>query len=144
MKKRILGAMFALFATGLFFAQDDMPISKKDMPSAVQSNVTKYFGKKVISSVTKDREDGKIVYDVYFEDGTKAEFSSNGNIIEVKSYSGVPSSVVPFKVQAYVKKYYPKNKIVHWEKEWNKQKVELDNDLDLEFTLKGDFLRIDD
>ena len=144
MKKRILGAMFALFATGLFFAQDDMPISKKDMPSAVQRNVTKYFGKKVISSVTKDREDGKIVYDVHFEDGTKAEFSSAGNIIEVKSYSGVPSSVVPFKVQAYVKKYYPKNKIVHWEKEWNKQKVELDNDLDLEFTLKGDFLRIDD
>jgi len=89
-------------------------------------------------------EDGKIVYDVHFEDGTKAEFSSNGNIIEVKSYSGVPSSVVPSKVQAYVRKYYPKNKIVHWEKEWNKQKVELDNDLDLEFTLKGDFLRIDD
>ena len=83
MKKRILGAMFALFATGLFFAQDDMPISKKDMPSAVQRNVTKYFGKKAISSVTKDREDGKIVYDVYFEDGTKAEFSSAGNIIEV-------------------------------------------------------------
>ena len=144
MKKRILGAMFALFATGLFFAQDDMPISKKDMPSVVQRNVTKYFGKKAISSVTKDREDGKIVYDVHFEDGTKAEFSSAGNIIEVKSYSGVPSSVVPSKVQAYVRKYYPKNKIVHWEKEWNKQKVELDNDLDLEFTLKGDFLRIDD
>ena len=103
MKKRILGAMFALFATGLFFAQDDMPISKKDMPSVVQRNVTKYFGKKAISSVTKDREDGKIVYDVHFEDGTKAEFSSNGNIIEVKSYSGVPSSVVPSKVQAYVR-----------------------------------------
>ena len=66
MKKRILGAMFALFATGLFFAQDDMPISKKDMPSAVQRNVTKYFGKKAISSVTKDREDGKIVYDFHF------------------------------------------------------------------------------
>ena len=43
MKKRILGAMFALFATGLFFAQDDMPISKKDMPSSVQRNVTRYF-----------------------------------------------------------------------------------------------------
>ena len=62
----------------------------------------------------------------------------------MKSYSGVPSSVVPSKVQAYVRKYYPQNKIVYWEKEWNKQKVELDNDLDLEFTLKGDFLRIDD
>ena len=144
MKKRILGALFALFATGLFFAQDDMPISKKDMPSSVQRNVTKYFGKKNISSIIKDREDGKIVYEVSFEDGTKAEFSSNGNIIEVKSYRGVPSSVVPSKIQAYVRKYYPKNKIVHWEKEWNKQKIELDNDLDLEFTLKGDFLRIDD
>ena len=144
MKKRILGAMFALFATGLFFAQDDMPISRRDMPSAVQKNVTRYFGNKAVSYVTKDWEDGRVVYDVYFEDGTEAEFRSNGNIVEVKSYNGVPSSVVPSKVRAYVRKYYPKNKIVHWEKEWNKQKVELDNDLDLEFTLKGDFLRIDD
>ena len=144
MKKRILGAMFALFATGLFFAQDDMPISKKDMPSSVQRNVTRYFGKKNISSIIKDKEDGKIVYEVSFDDGTKAEFSSNGNIIEVKSYSGVPSSVVPSKVQAYVRKYYPQSKIVQWKKKSNKQKIELDNDLDLEFTLKGDFLRIDD
>ena len=144
MKKRILGAMFALFATGLFFAQDDMPISRRDMPSAVQKNVTRYFGKKAVSYVTKDWEDGRIVYDVYFEDGTEAEFRSNGNIVEVKSYNGVPSSVVPSKIQAYVRRYYPQNRIVHWEKEWNKQKVELDNDLDLEFTLKGDFLRIDD
>ena len=144
MKKRILGAMFALFATGMFFAQDDMPISKKDMPSSLQRNVTRYFGKKNISSIIKDKEDGKIVYEVSFEDGTKAEFSSNGNIIEVKSYSGVPSSVVPSKVQAYVRKYYPQSKIVQWKKKSNKQKIELDNDLDLEFTLKGDFLRIDD
>ena len=144
MKKRILGAMFALFATGLFFAQDDMPISKKDMPSSLQRNVTRYFGKKNISSIIKDKEDGKIVYEVSFEDGTKAEFSSNGNIIEVKSYSGVPSSVVPSKVQAYVRKYYPQSKIVQWKKKSNKQKIELDNDLDLEFTLKGDFLRVDD
>ena len=143
MKKRILGAMFALFATGLFFAQDDMPISRRDMPSAVQKNVTRYFGNKAVSYVTKDWEDGRVVYDVYFENDTEAEFRSNGNIVEVKSYNGVPSSVVPSKIQAYVRRYYPQNRIVHWEKEWNKQKVELDNDLDLEFTQKGDFLRID-
>ena len=76
MKKRILGALFALFATGLFFAQDDMPISKKDMPSSVQRNVTKYFGKKNISSIIKDREDGKIVYEVSFEDGTKLNLAA--------------------------------------------------------------------
>lgn len=151
MKKRILGVIFALFATGLFFAQDDMPISKKDMPiskkdmpSSVQRNVTRYFGKKNISSIIKDKEDGKIVYEVSFDDGTKAEFSSNGSIIEAKNHNGVPASIVPARVQAYVRKYYPQSKIVQWKKKSNKQKIELDNDLDLEFTLKGDFLRIDD
>ena len=151
MKKRILGVIFALFATGLFFAQDDMPISKKDMPiskkdmpSSVQRNVTRYFGKKNISSIIKDKEDGKIVYEVSFDDGTKAEFSSNGSIIVAKNYNGVPASIVPARVQAYVRKYYPQSKIVQWKKKSNKQKIELDNDLDLEFTLKGDFLRIDD
>ena len=144
MKKRILGAMFALFATGIFFAQDDMPISKKDMPSSVQRNVTRYFGKKNISSIIKDKEDGKIVYEVSFDDGTKAEFSSNGSIIEAKNHNGVPASIVPARVQADVRKYYPQSKIVQWKKKSNHQKIELDNDLDLEFTLKGDFLRIDD
>ena len=83
MKKRILGVIFALFATGLFFAQDDMPISKKDMPiskkdmpSSVQRNVTRYFGKKNISSIIKDKEDGKIVYEVSFEDGTKLNLAA--------------------------------------------------------------------
>lgn len=144
MKKRILGAMFALFATGLFFAQDDMPISKEDMPSSVQRNVTRYFGKKNISSIIKDKEDGKIVYEVSFDDGTKAEFSSNGSIIEAKNHNGVPASIVSARVQAYVRKYYPQSKIVQWKKKSNKQKIELDNDLDLEFSLRGDFLRIDD
>ena len=112
MKKRILGAMFALFATGLFFAQDDMPISKRDMPSAEQRSVTRYLVKKANPAVTKHREDGRIGYDVYFDGGRKAEFSSNGTSIEVKRYSGVPSSVIRSKVQAYVRQYNTQNKIV--------------------------------
>jgi len=49
---------------------------KKDMPSSVQRNVTRYFGKKNISSIIKDKEDGKIVYEVSFEDGTKLNLAA--------------------------------------------------------------------
>jgi hypothetical protein len=46
------------------------------MPSSVQRNVTRYFGKKNISSIIKDKEDGKIVYEVSFEDGTKLNLAA--------------------------------------------------------------------
>lgn len=144
MKKVVLSAVFALFSVGFSFAQDDVQISQSQLPASVKRNVTKYFGSKTVSSVTKDREDGRIVYDVYFEDGSEGEFTSNGTLWEAKSYNGLSNNIVSAKVLSYVKKNYPGANIIKWEKKRNKQKVELDNDLDLEFTLAGKFLRVDD
>jgi hypothetical protein len=43
-----------------------------------------------------------------------------------------------------VKTNYPNNVINDWELDDGIQKVELDNSIDLEFSQKGEFLRIDD
>lgn len=144
MKKTVLGAMFALFLGSFAFAQDDVIITEQQLPTSVKRGVKKYFSGKAISSIVKDREDGKVVYDVRFQDYTEAEFASNGVLFEAKNNAGISHSVVPSKVSKYVRTNYPQAKITHWDKEYNRQKVEFSNDVELEFDGRGNFLRIDD
>lgn len=143
MKKGILGAVLFLFVNGTVLAQE-VVITETELPTVVKKNVVKYFGKKDISSIVKDVEFRKTVYDVYFNDQTEAEFSSTGELKEAKSHKGLPDAVVPEKVQIYVKKHYPNVVVTKWERSSNKQEVELSNGLDLEFDLNGRFLRLDD
>ncbi|MDO4764005.1 MAG: PepSY-like domain-containing protein [Flavobacteriaceae bacterium] len=143
MKKRFFTAVLAVLVSVVSYAQETV-IGKAQLPKVVQQNITKYFGNKNISSIVKDREGLKVVYDVYFADQTEAEFASNGELKEVKNYNRVPDNVVPKKILAYVKRQYSGAVITHWEKERNKQKVELNNGLELEFDLRGNFLRLDD
>ncbi len=142
MKKRILTAVLVLFVSGLSFAQD-IVISERELPVGVKNNVVKYFGKRVINSVVKDVDSFKTTYEIYFSDQTKAEFRSNGVLKEVKNHNRLPAAVIHTKIQAYVKKHYPNTVITKYDKGSYKQEIELNNGLDLEFNLKGDFLRVD-
>lgn len=143
MKKRILGAMLALFVAGYSYAQETV-ISSKELPISVKSGVQKYFGGKSIDRVVKDRENGRVVYDIYFSDYTEAEFSSRGELKEAKSNSGLPNSVIPANIRSYIKRNYPNVEVVKWDRSRNKQEVELSNGLDLDFSSTGKFLRVDD
>ena len=55
----------------------------------------------------------------------------------------MPNSVIPEKILQYVTTNYPTNFITDWELDDKNQQVQLDNGLDLEFKMNGDFLRID-
>lgn len=143
MKKRILGAVLALMISGNAIAQKS-PITEKELPAVVKKNVVKYFGKKSISNIVRDKEWDKTTYDVYFADQTKAEFSSNGTLKEAKNYNGLPSAVIPAKIQAYVKKRFPNAKITQYERGTRKQEIKLNNGFELEFDLNGNFRKLDD
>ena len=70
--------------------------------------------------------------------GTQYDF-----FIDIEGISKLPDSVIPSKIREYVVANYPQNHIIGWEIDGRNQQVELDNDLDLEFTMNGDFIRID-
>jgi len=55
----------------------------------------------------------------------------------------LPNSVIPEKILQYVTVNYPTNFITDWKLDGKNQEVQLDNGLNLEFNIKGDFLRID-
>lgn len=145
MKTKILGAITALFMVTSSYAQDGKAtISKNQLPTIVNKNITKYFGNKNITHMVKDWDNGRVSYDIYFEDGTEAEFFNNGNLKEAKNYSGLSNSIIPANIRNYVSKNFPGTSIVKWEKSRNKQEIELSNGVGLDFDLRGNFLRIDD
>ncbi|MDT4872912.1 putative beta-lactamase-inhibitor-like, PepSY-like [compost metagenome] len=71
------------------------------------------------------------------------EFNKKHQVTSIESRNALPDSVIPEKILSYIKATYPDNHILQWELDDNRQQVELDNKLELEFNKAGDFLRID-
>jgi hypothetical protein len=81
-------------------------------------------------------------YEINLE-GIKLEFNSKYRIIDIDGKSRLPDSVIPQKIRQYVTTNYSGNVITDWEIDGRKQQIGLDNGVDLEFTMSGDFIRID-
>jgi hypothetical protein len=64
-------------------------------------------------------------------------------IIDIDANTKLPDSVIPDKILQFVALKYAANFVTDWQLDGNNQQVELDNGLDLEFNIKGEFLRID-
>ena len=76
-------------------------------------------------------------------DQISLEFNRKNQIIDIDGKTALPNSVIPEKIRQYVTANYPTNVITDWELDDRNQQIQLDNGLDLEFTMNGDFIRID-
>ena len=122
----------------------DRIISPSQLPEAATKFIETHFNGVKISYAKID--DGK--YEVRLADGTELDFKRSGEWDKVDcKLSPVPGSIlalIPAGITAYVESNFPEASIVKIDYERRRIDVELDNDLDLEFNLKGEFLRIDD
>jgi hypothetical protein len=82
-------------------------------------------------------------YDILLSESISLEFNRKKEIIDIDGVAQLPNSVIPEKILQYVTTNYPTNFITDWELDDKNQQVQLDNGLDLEFKMNGDFLRID-
>lgn len=141
--KRIF--LFLLLTTTLFTACDKETIkTANDLPDVITTYINTHFADKQISQVIKDRDGFSSHYEVYLSDGTYLEFNRKDEIDEIKNINGLPDSVIPAKILEYVRTNYPDNFIIKWEREdKNRQQIELNNDLDIEFDNDGNFVRFD-
>ncbi len=115
-----------------------------EVPSQINTFINKHFSGKTVVKYKKEIDKKGTEYKIYLNDFTKLEFNTQFEPVEIKSESQLPESVLPSKIVSYVKSNYPALFILEWEKKKTKQQVELSNDLELEFDLNGNFLRIDD
>lgn len=118
-------------------------LAENDIPSAITTYVNTHFPSARILQAVKDKEGLSKSYDVILEGNITLEFNKKHEVTSIESRSALPDSVIPEKILSYVKANYPGNHILQWELDDNRQQVELDNQLELEFSKSGDFLRID-
>ena len=118
-------------------------LSEEETPETIQTYITTHFGDNSIVETEKETENDLVSYDVRLSDNTSLEFNSNMDVVDIDGISKLPNSVLPEAIQDYASTNYPNNFITDWELELDHQQVELDNTIELEFDMNGDFIRID-
>ena len=122
---------------------NDVLLSEDEIPTAIKTYIETHFPSNTIVRAEKDTENNTITYEIYLNENINLEFDSASNIIDVDGVIQLPNSVIPQSILDYVSVNYPNNVITDWELEFNHQQVELNNNIELEFEMNGNFIRID-
>lgn len=143
MKSFIWTLALAAAFLGLQSCDDEKPINPNALPDAAEQFILANFPDASVSSVMKEYDDLSYQYDVYLSDGTAITFKKNGEWKDIENrISGVPTSAIPEKINSYIATNYAGFFVVSIERD-RLYDVELNNDLDLDFSLNGNFLRVD-
>ena len=143
-KLQVLGIIatlgLLLFATS---CDEEKGLSENEIPNEITTYVTTHFPTNNIIRVTEDKDGTRKSYDVVLSGNIKLEFNRQREITDIDSSSRLPDSVIPQAIRDYASENYPDNFVTDWEIEDNHQQVGLNNDIDLEFTMDGVFIRVD-
>lgn len=131
-----------LFASVSAFAQERI-VSFSEVPDSIQAYVKKHFPDNKVLQAEVDFKGLTKEYDIILSDNIKLEFNKKNNIKSIDAKTELPGSVIPKAILNYVKSNYPDNFITEWELEDKHQEIGLDNGLELEFKMNGEFIRID-
>ncbi|WP_121666542.1 PepSY-like domain-containing protein [Mesonia aquimarina] len=134
MKKLILSGILGLLTIGFTTAQEI-----KDFPSAAQDVVKTHYSKERIKKVDVDKRDQDEMYQVKFENGTKIDFNSKGDITQIKGNEEIPAELIPKKLRDYVNSHHKNKKITEWDFDGEEHEIELNDGTELEFTKNGEF-----
>ncbi len=144
--KKLIMVIMAAFA--FFSCESSNPklVEFSQLPSKAQTTIKSHFSDRVISTIFYDNELFDKDYEVRFEDGSKIDFDKDGDWIniEMKNNGGVPKSVIPSAINAYVSSKHSNNYVVDIDKECREYNVELNNGIDIVFDKNGNFKRYDD
>lgn len=124
--------------------KNDEVIAASNLPREVTTFVQVHFPNIEIMNVIKDYSGHKAYdFEIMLNDGTRIEISKNGQWQDVENYKkGVPASIVPAPIQAYVVENHPDAKIVAIDRERGFE-VELNIGVDIHFDKNGNFNRYD-
>ncbi len=144
MKKLIIMFM-ALMPATIALASDDKPITWNELPETAKTFIKQNFPDAKVALATVESQNWNPTYDVIFTDGTKLEFIASGQWKDIDcKYSRVPDGVIPEKIRAFLAQHHPDNYVKEIERSRNKYEVKLDNSLEANFDVNGEFRGYDD
>ncbi len=135
--------MSILTSTVLTSCDKEKTLESADIPQEIEDYVAEHFPEFSILQVIKDRDGLTKEYQVILKDNIRLEFNGDFVIQEIKWNSKLPDSVIPIKIRKYATENFSDNVIIIWEIDGKNQQVTLDNGIDLEFTMDGEFIKID-
>ena len=141
--KKLISTALVLFLGWSATAQET-PIKNTELPAQATGFITKNFSKNTIHHAIKDTDGSKVTYEVMLDNGTEIEFLADGTWKEVDGKNkAIPTGYIMKPILDYVKKNYASASVTHIDKGLNDIDIDLSNGVELEFDLKGKFLRID-
>lgn len=118
-------------------AGEDRGIPPEQLPQEIKVFLSAHFSNEKIALVKMEKEFWSTEYKVYLVGGTKIEFGKDNEWKEIDcEYGEVPTSIIPPKIQHFVKANYPNQKIIQLKKNGKRKKkyeIELDNSMEIEF-----------
>lgn len=147
--KKLAIALCALSLTFMSCNEDDnnsdnTVLSEAEIPVEIKTYITDHFPSNSINRAETEVDDNETFYNIYLSENFNLEFNSGLTITNIDANSQLPNSVIPQSILDYVSQNYPDNFITDWELESDYQEVELNNGLELEFSLEGVFIRVDE
>lgn len=124
--------------------EDDVILTGNAIPAGIITYVNAHFASNAILKVVKETDDNEVNYEVYLQGNIELEFNAAVQIISISSDTQLPNSVIPQNILAYVTSNYPGQFITEWELEDDNQQVELNNGIEITFSLNGAFISVDE
>lgn len=138
MKKLIL-TFFAIVAISISASSQITQINSNKLPTQARSTIRTAWNGAPIVDAWRNKIGKRVEYKASVEDGATIKFNANGQWIEMKSYNGVPSKLLPKALLSHVEKYYEGQIIVWATKTTKRYQIQLADGTKLEFNAKGVF-----
>lgn len=124
-------------------ADDDRPISVKELPAKALQFVEAHFSGEKIALAKMDRDFFETSYEIFFVNSTKIEFLGNGEWKEIDCrYSKVPESVIPQAISKKIKELYPNTYVIEIDRDKHGYELKLSNGFEIKFNNRFDITEI--
>ena len=138
MKKLIL-TIIAVVALSFAASAQITQIKSTQLPAQARTTIRNAWNGAPIVDAWRNKQGRKVEYKASVEDGSTIKFDAAGRWIEMKSYSGIPTKMLPQALLKHIDKYYEGQQIVWVTKTPKRYQVQLTDGSRLEFNAKGVF-----
>ncbi len=114
-------------------------INSNKLPVQARNAIRTAWNGAPIVDAWRNKDGKRVEYKASVENGSTMKFNANGWWIEIKSYSGVPTKMLPATLVKHVEKYYEGQQIVWATRTPKRYQVQLTDGSKLEFNSKGVF-----
>ena len=142
--KKLFLALVCFFTVQFAVADNERPITVKQLPAAAQQILNKHFAGQKVSLAKYENGLIEKSYDVILANGNKIEFdrSCAWKSLDCK-YTSVPRALIPRPIANYINQHHKGAAVKEIEKEHGRYEVKLEGGVELTFNSNFKVLDID-